>query len=174
MAAGIRKWPGVPLSERDVREGEVLTVRDRPEARYAWATGKAIGRFLEGLKAGKLLGTRCPGKCGRILFPPRTFCELDYVDVGEWVELGDKGAIETYSVSYLDTDARRIRDPIFVGVVSIEGASPRMGMMHYFGEVTKEEIHIGMQVRAVWKPEGERQGAVTDIKYFRPLRPGEG
>ena len=30
-----------------------------------------------------------------------------------------------------------------------------------------------MRVKAVWKPESQRTGTVLDIKYFRPLKPGE-
>ena len=60
-----------------------------------------------------------------------------------------------------------------MGVVSLDGASPKMGMMHYFGEMTKDEIQIGMKVKAVWKPPEEREGSVLDIRYFRPLKEGE-
>jgi hypothetical protein len=42
--------------------------------------------------------------------------------------------------------------------------------MHYFGEVSPEKIYIGMEVEPVWKPEAQREGAITDIKYFRPRR----
>src|SRR5207245_3986398 len=91
----------------------------------------------------------------------------------EWNFVHDTGTIETFSVSYLDTDAKRITEPILVGVVSLDGASPKMGMMHYFGEMTKEEIRIGMRVKAEWKPPTERRGSVLDIRYFRPLREGE-
>ena len=66
-----------------------------------------------------------------------------------------------------------MRDPILVGVVSLDGASPKMGMMHYFGEMTKDEIRIGMRVKAAWKPREDRHGSVLDILYFRPLRGGE-
>ncbi len=164
--------PGHPLEAEEMQK--VLTFADRPAARYRWSTGKILGQFLEGLRDGKILASRCPGKCGRIMVPPRSFCELDYVRVAEMVPVRDTGAIETYSISYLDTDARRIQEPILVGVVSIDGASPKMGLMHYFSEVTRESIHIGMKVKAEWRPQEERTGSVTDIRHFRPLRPGEG
>jgi len=47
-----------------------------------------------------------------------------------------------------------------------------MGMLHLLGEVSPEEVAVGMKVKAVWKPQGERQGAITDIRYFRPFRRG--
>jgi uncharacterized OB-fold protein len=101
------------------------------------------------------------------------FCEYCYKPTDDWIYLKDTGTIETFSVSYLDSDARRIEKPILIGVISIDGASPQHGFMHYFDEMNKDEIHIGMKVKAVWKPENERTGAITDIKYFKPLKGGE-
>src|SRR3989475_5176443 len=102
------------------------------------------------------------------------FCGGCYRPTDAWVHLRDAGPFETYSVSCLDTDARRITEPILVGVVSIDGASPKMGMMHYFGEMAKDEIRIGMRVKAKWRGPRDRGGGGLDIAYFRPLREGEG
>ncbi len=172
MTARISKWPGVELSAADLYEGKVTSVRFRPDAKYAWSAGEAMTRFLEELQAGRLIARTCH-KCERILFPPRMFCEECFRPNDEWTYIRDTGTIETFSVSYLDKDAKRITEPILVGVVSIDGASPKMGMMHYFGEMTKDDIHIGMRVKAVWKLPEERRGSVLDIRYFRPLREGE-
>src|SRR5437879_12025152 len=92
----------------------------------------------------------------------------------EWTFIHDTGTIETFSVSYLDTDARRITEPILVGVVSIDGASPKMGMMHYFGEMSKDEIRIGMRVKARWRAPRGRGGSGLGIAYFRPRKADEG
>jgi uncharacterized OB-fold protein len=54
-------------------------------------------------------------------------------------------------------------------VIDIDGASKGIGIMHLLGEVKPEEVKIGMRVKAVWKPAAERQGAITDIAYFKPL-----
>jgi len=29
-----------------------------------------------------------------------------------------------------------------------------------------------MKVKAVWKPPSQRQGAITDIRYFKPIEDG--
>lgn len=173
MTERIKAWPGTPLSQRDIDSGAVTSTRYRPEAKFAWAAGEAMSRFLDELQNGRLIARSCRG-CRRVLFPPRMFCERCFRPTDAWVYVKDTGTIETYSISYLDTDARRIEDPILVGVVSVDGASEKMGMMHYFGEMTKEEIRIGMRVRAVWKPAEERVGSVRDIRHWRPLREGEG
>lgn len=164
---------GIELSAKDLEAGTVPVVRYRPEAEYAWSAGKAMSRFLAELKEGRFIARRCDS-CRRILFPPRMFCEDCYRPTDAWVYVKDSGTIETFSISYLDTDARRIEEPILVGVVSLDGASPRMGLMHYFGEMTKDDIRIGMRVKAVWRPPEQRVGSVLDVAYFRPLREDEG
>jgi hypothetical protein len=30
-------------------------------------------------------------------------------------------------------------------------------------------LKIGMRVKAVWKPEQEREGAITDIRHWKPI-----
>lgn len=172
MSERIAKWPGTELEAADLLEKKVTQTRFRPDAKYAWSAGEAMSRFLDELQAGRFIARTCRG-CDRILFPPRMFCEECFRPTDEWTPIQDTGTIETFSVSYLDTDARRISDPILVGVVSLDGASPKMGMMHYFGEMTKDEIRIGMRVKAVWKPPDDRTGSVLDVRYFRPLREGE-
>ncbi len=167
-----QKWPGVELSRDDLEGNKVSQTRYRPSAKFAWSAGEAMSRFLNELKEGNLVGRECRG-CKRILFPPRMFCEECFKPTTRWVQLKDTGTIETYSISYIDKDAKRITEPIFVGVISIDGASEKMGLMHYFGEVSKDEIHIGMKVRAKWKPADQREGSVLDIEYFRPLKEGE-
>lgn len=139
----------------------------KPDAKYAWAAGIAMSRFLEELKNGKIIGRVCK-RCKRVLVPPRMFCERCFRPTDDWVYLPETGVIETFSISYIDTSAKRIKDPIFVGVVALDGAPPHCGLMHYFGEITPEEICIGLPVEAVWKPEKERTGSILDIKYFRP------
>jgi uncharacterized OB-fold protein len=36
-------------------------------------------------------------------------------------------------------------------------------------EVHLDDLDIGMSVEAVFKPKGEREGSILDIKYFRPV-----
>ncbi len=163
--------PGTRVSTKDIVENKITYTWWEPEIQYSWSLGQAMSKFLVGLKKGKILGRTCM-KCDRVLVPPRMFCEYCYGPTDAWIELKDTGTIETYSISYLDSDARRIKKPILIGVISIDGASPQHGFMHYFGEMTKDEIHIGMKVKAVWKAPKDREGAITDIKYFKPLKGG--
>ncbi len=159
---------GTHVSTKAFMSGEVTTTWWEPEVQYAWALGPAMSRFLKELKNGKIVARKCR-KCKRVIAPPRMFCEYCYKPTDEWVEIPDTGTINTFSKSYLDSDANRIEEPILIGVIELDGASPMHGIMHYFGEMDPDDIEIGMHVKAVWKAEEERTGAITDIKYFRPL-----
>ena len=172
MTAKPQRWPGVELSAREFYE-KVTSVKYRPEAKFAWSAGEAMSRFLAELQQGRLIARTC-NRCERVLFPPRMFCEECFRPTDAWTYVRDTGTIEAYSISYIDLDAKRIETPILVGVVSVDGASPKMGIMHYFGEMAPETIRIGMRVKAVWRPQAEREGSVLDIRYWRPLREGEG
>lgn len=166
----MEKYPGKALSSKEMKE--VTHEKWDPAVKYAWSCGEAMSRFLNELKKGKLVGRKCY-KCRRVIFPPKMFCETCFRPTDEWVYLPDTGTVMTYSVSYLDMDANRIEEPILVGVIAIDGASENMGIMHYFEEMKPEDLTFDLKVKVVWKPEKERTGAVTDIKYFKPLEGSE-
>jgi len=102
------------------------------------------------------------------------FCEWCFRPTDEWVYVRDTGTVLTFSASYLGPAAERLEEPIIIAVIQLDGASPGVGILHRLGEVKQEEVRVGMRVKAVWKPPEEREGAITDILYFRPLREGEG
>lgn len=166
---------GHPLSDEAFRT-QVSTTAWTPSLEYGWDAGVAVGRFLDGLREGKIYGARCH-QCGRTVTPLRAFCELDFKPMDEWVELPDTGAINTFSICYVTWDMRPLRKPQIPAVIEIDGTTPRVGFLHLVGGVagrTVEEIRrrvrVGMRVRAVWKKPADRVGAITDILYFAPVR----
>jgi len=172
MSEKIKRFPGEQLKGADIREGRIPSVKHRPNVKYLWSTGVAMSRFLEGLKKGKIVASACR-KCGRIMVPPRAFCEQCFKPADEYVPIKDTGTINTYSVSYVAGDASRIKEPILVAVIDIDGASEGMGILHLLGEIDDwKQIKFGMRVKAVWKRPEERTGSITDIKYFAPLKEG--
>ena len=167
MTANIKEFAGTPLKETDFREGNVLFTRWTLKAEYAWDAGVAIGRYLAELKEGRIIGVRCR-HCRRTVVPPRTVCEWCFKPMSEWVYLQDTGVVNTFSLCYVTWDMVRIKEPLIPAVIEIDGASPGVGILHLMGEVDPKEVKIGMKVKAVWKPAEEREGAITDIKYFKP------
>ena len=82
------KLGGTHLKESDIKSGKVLSLKLTPELRYAWDDGVAIGRYLKELKNGKIIARKC-NQCGRIMIPPRMFCELCWCATDEWVYCQD-------------------------------------------------------------------------------------
>ncbi len=158
---------GVPLKEEDIVKQKVLTVTYHPKTKYAWATGVAVGEFLKGLKAGVIIGSKCD-ECGRIVVPPRVFCEWCFRRTGNWVKLPDTGSVNTFSVSYITTDTTRVKEPVIPAVIEIDGTS-NAGFLHFIGGVKPDQVKISMRVKAHWAEPSKRQGSITDIKYFTPF-----
>jgi uncharacterized OB-fold protein len=167
MSANIESFPGTPLSQSDLDKGKVLTTYWKPRLEYAWDAGVGISRYLEELKNGRIIGIRCK-RCRRVVVPPRVVCEWCWEPMNDWVYLEDTGIVNTYSVCYIRWDASRAKEPQIPAVIWIDGAS-NAGFLHLLEEVDPDEVKIGMKVQAVWKPPEEREGSITDIKYFKPI-----
>jgi len=159
---------GTGLREEELERSDVLTVSYQPKARYAWATGIAISRFLRGLKEGEIVGTKCD-QCGRVAVPPRIFCEWCFRRSGTWIKLPDTGIVNTFSISYISTDTTRVKTPTIPAVIQIDSAG-NAGFLHLIGDVKPEDVKIGMHVKAVWLEPEKRKGSITDIRYFKPTR----
>ncbi len=168
MSQKITTYPGKEITTDELKEGKYLETIQKFEPRYSWAAGVAISRFLEELKKGRIIGRKC-SKCERTLVPPRMYCERCYRPTDEWEHVKDTGTINTFSISHVGTDAHRLKSPILVAVVDLDGGSPGMGILHTLGNADPSRIRIGMKVKAVWKPPSQRQGAITDIRYFEPM-----
>ena len=154
------------LTEKEFRSA-VGAVEFELDARYEWDTGIAISEYLRGLKAGKILARECR-VCRRVLVPPRMFCEEDFRPTDRWVQVQDTGRVNTFSICYVRWDMVALEEPEMPAVIEIDGAAPGVGFMHKLGEVSPDDVTIGLEVEAVWKPEEEREGSILDIRYFRP------
>ncbi len=161
------------LKSKDLTDKKVITAAWQPNLAYAWDDGPAISRYLAELKNGKIIAKRCR-KCDRTMLPPRMFCELCWRPSNEWVYVQDTGRVNTFCVSHVDWKAGRLDiqggvRPYTPAVIEIDGASPGMGILHLLDNVDPKDIHIGMRVKAVWKPAEQREGSITDIRYFEPI-----
>lgn len=152
----------------DRKSRKIVTVTDAPRLSYAMDTGEAIGRYLAELKRGLLIARRCR-HCGRVMIPPRSFCELCFRPTDEWVHVKDTGTVNTFSLCYVSWDVRRLKRPQIPAVIEIDGASPGMGILHILKKIAPESVRIGMRVKAIWKPRSQRSGSITDIAYWVPI-----
>ena len=150
-----------------------LLARD-PKAPQAWqgdlpvtsryTFGLAGERFFRAIKnEGRLLGTRC-SQCERTYVPAMLYCERCMDQLDEWVDVGKIGEIHTFTLLFEDYDGSTLDEPQIVVFVRIGDG----GLVHRLGEIAPEDVEIGKQVEAVFKPQVERSGSILDIEYFRP------
>lgn len=135
------------------------------EQGYRYTAGPIGTKFLEGLRAGKLLAGKCH-VCGRLLMPPKAFCQYDFAEIKELVEVAPVGIIKTYTVVYEDSNGNRLPKPVIIGFIEFPGVTG--GLIHYIINVEPSGVRVGLKVRPVFKPEGERRGSIMDIVGFEP------
>ncbi len=134
---------------------------------YVYTYGRAGEAYFKSLKdKGKFLGARCE-KCDITYVPPRTYCEKCFARLEDsYVQVGTSGTVHTYTVLYKNLDGSAKKDPVIMALVRLDGTDG--GVVHYLGGVKPEQVYMGMPVKAILKPQKERVGAITDIKYFKP------
>lgn len=130
-------------------------------SRYTF--GLAGERFFKAIKEGKILGTHC-AQCDHTYVPAVLFCERCMGELDEWVNVGTAGEVYTFTLLYANYDGSPRQEPEIVAFIKIADG----GLVHRLGEVSPEELYIGMPVEAVFKPQAERQSSILDIQYFRP------
>ncbi|HZB00781.1 MAG TPA: Zn-ribbon domain-containing OB-fold protein [Actinomycetota bacterium] len=154
------------LSDAEFRSA-TGAVEQQLDVLYDWDAGEAIGAFLDGLRDQRILATTCVS-CGRTLVPPRKFCERCFRPTDGWTEVPQTGNVETFSICHVTWDMRPLEEPLVPAVIRLDGTSEG-GFLHLLGEVLPDDVRIGMEVEAVWKPLGDRAGSILDIAYFRPV-----
>ncbi len=105
------------------------------------------GKFFQGLKQGKLLGTRCTNPdCSenRIFIPPRCDC-VDCWHRTEWVDAPQTGTIYTFSEITYPGELFRADAPVHLISVELEGVCTKL--MSYLWEGKPE---FGMPVKAMF------------------------
>jgi uncharacterized OB-fold protein len=131
-----------------------------------YTAGTAGQTFFHALKTrGKLIATRC-SPCEQVYLPARSFCERCFAELTEQVEIKRSGRLVSYTISYVDHDGARLRRPIALGLVQLEGATTLI--LHYLLSVNDPtEVKIGCRVETVIKPKAKRIGSILDIEGFR-------
>jgi len=132
-------------------------------SRYTY--GLAGERFFRAIKdEGRIFGTHCP-RCNRTYVPATSFCERCLGELTEWVDVGTSGQVYSYTLLYENYDGSPRKEPEVVVFIRFADG----GFIHLLREVPIEAVEFGMTVQAVFKPQVERIGSISDILYFKPL-----
>jgi hypothetical protein len=135
------------------------------EADYIYTLGVAGERFFKELKKGKIMGAKCR-RCGVVYVPPRMYCERCFEKLEEWVELGKKGVVYTFTIATVDVDGKELEKPVIYALIKFNGVHG--GIIHKIGET--DTVFIGMKVEAVLKSPRQRKASINDIAYFKPAK----
>ncbi len=145
-------------SDAYVYHGQVFI----PNTYSAGTVGSKVLTTLRDKK--KIMGMRCP-TCNRVYVPARSTCGECFEQINEYVEVGTKGTVMTYTVCNEGSIAQPVEAPIIYGIIQLDGADN--GFVHMIGGVDTENLSVGMRVEAVFNE--ERTASILDIKYFKPL-----
>jgi len=134
---------------------------------YLYTSGLAGEKFFTALKEeGKILGAKCRS-CGITYVPPRIYCELCFASLENYVDVGLRGRVRSFTIARIDKEGNKLEEPEIFAIIAFNENTT--GFLHKLGEVESSELKIGMEVEAVLKPKGKREGKITDISYFRPI-----
>jgi uncharacterized OB-fold protein len=114
-------------------------------------------RFAQGLLDGRILGQRSPVS-GKVYVPSLGYDNIERTEMTEAddVEVADRGAISSYTViTPVQYYGQKETEPYIRASILLDGAdSPIIGVD--VRDIPVEEFRVGMRVKAVWKPEAER------------------
>jgi uncharacterized OB-fold protein len=116
-----------------------------------------LNRFVDELLEGRLVGHKCPS-CGRVYIPAKGYCTLCVVPTSEAdeVHLPDTGIVTGFTiVTPVAYYGQKQTEPFVYASVLLDGADTPLTGQDVVG-LPHEDLRMGLRVKAVWKPEGER------------------
>jgi uncharacterized OB-fold protein len=139
---------------------------------YTRSVGPVIGRFLTGLRDGKLLAVRLAD--GRVLVPPTEYDPSTSAAVApdgdHWIEVGPRGTVQAFTwVSEPREGKHTLTKPFAFALIRPDGADT--ALLHMVDCGSPDAITIGSRVAPRWR--AERVGYMTDIEAWIPLGDGE-
>ena len=151
-----------PRGRRPDPEG-IIFVEGSWDVRQTYHPDPMIIAMFDGFRRKQILASRIQGS-GRVVFPPRSVCEVSYRDADGMVEVGPCGTIRTFTIVH-SKFGNAPPTPHIIVFVQLDGAGTAAG--GYLRGVSTEPEHsltlIGRRVRAVFTP--EPTGDWTDFWY---------
>jgi uncharacterized protein len=141
---------------------EVLSLPHVLEYPYKRSTGPVIGRFLTGLREGRIEGIRAAD--GRVLVPPTEYDPVTAEALTEFVEVGTAGVVTTWAWIAEPRPQQPLQHPFAWALIRLDGADTAMLHAVDAGDISR--MRTGMRVAARWRP--DRAGHIRDIECFVP------
>jgi uncharacterized protein len=153
--------------------GRILAWKDGIPLHYEYTAGTAGEAFLRGLKAGRIVASKC-GTCGEVRLPPRTYCLQCNGRTRVDIELLHSGRVDALSTAHLGAGGARLaaRSRTTFGFVTFEGV--RGGLVHRIVHDGRREPRVGDPVRPLFAQAEKRKGSILDLEGFRTAVRGYG
>jgi uncharacterized OB-fold protein len=129
---------------------------------YSRTTGPVIGRFLTGLRDGRIEGVRT--KSGKVLVPPVEYDPETSEPTTDFVEVGQAGVVTTWTWISEPRGLHPLQKPFAFALVKLDGADT--AITHAVDAGSEAAMKTGMRVKVRWA--AERVGYITDIACFEP------
>lgn len=129
---------------------------------YTRSVGPVIGRFLTGLRDGRLVGARTAD--GKVVVPPPEFDPVSHAASTDFVELPPTGTVTSWTWVPEPVAGQPFDRPFAFALVTLDGADAPF--LHAVDVPSPDEIETGMRVQVRWA--AERVGSINDIACFEP------
>jgi uncharacterized OB-fold protein len=134
------------------------------EYTYTRSVGPVIGRFLAGLREGRITGVRTAS--GRVLVPPTEYDPETGEACDEVVDVASSGVVKTWAWLAEARPRCPLQRPFAWALIQLDGADT--AMLHAVDAGSIDRMHTGMRVTVRWA--AERSGRIEDIACFEPER----
>jgi uncharacterized OB-fold protein len=141
---------------------EPLGAPHRLEHVYRRSVGPTVGRFLTGLREGRIEGVRA--RDGRVLVPPQEYDPATGESLDEWVPVGDAGVVASWAWIAEPRPNQPLGRAFAWALVRLDGADT--ALLHAVDAGHPARMRTGMRVAARWR--AERVGDIRDIECFAP------
>jgi uncharacterized OB-fold protein len=130
------------------------------EYTYRRSTGPVVGRFLTGLREGRLEGARTAS--GRVLVPPTEYDPESGEAVVDFVPVAETGTVTTWAWVSAPRPGQPLEKPFAWALIRLDGADT--ALLHAVDAGSAERMSTGVRVQVRWR--AERRGEIQDIVCF--------
>ncbi|BBH67457.1 DNA-binding protein [Actinoplanes sp. OR16] len=129
---------------------------------YTRSLGPVLGRFMAGLRDGRVLGARSSD--GRVHVPPKEFDPITHEPIVELIEVSPVGTVISWTWMAHPLEGQPLSRPFAWALIRLDGADT--ALLHAVDTGSPDRIRTGLRVRVKWAD--ARVGHINDIACFEP------
>jgi len=135
---------------------------------FAYSVGMHGSKFFTELRDnGRFMALRCP-KCKKVYIPPRGVCGDCFVEMNDWVEVGPKGVIGTFTIlrfAFIDPETGA-QKPVHMATALSNSTAQIPCFSTTSASRTKRRSR---SVPGLNRYSQGSEGSIRDIEYFKVI-----